>query len=338
MTKRTVTATGVITSIISLAFATSVFASFTTPTSINPLGNFYYHQMPPADQTPSSNLEPPPFAVFILGGGPGFSSWNLEPVQASIADLGHPTYLMDMLGIGENRSQKPVQQPIHTSSQQPVRLLDSWIKQIAQLKTATSPDRPVILVAHSWGALMAMLYTRQYPESVEKIILLNPVDPQKKAMAQLTDEIHERNNREIKAQWDNEQAWENVTEFNEADLETVTLRQIQQVLPTYFLDYEQGKRYANQFTIKDFNIDLNIQAWKEYDETPILFSEINKWQKPLHFLECKQDYLMPYNLNAMQPNINLTSVDLIDQCGHFPWIEQPNIFNRLLAGYLGRSL
>lgn len=328
MIRLAVIVTSFLTSLVSLGFVSSASASFSTAKELHSSGSFYYHQMQPAqppDRSEKPDIENEPSAVFILGGGPGFSSWNLEPVQQTLADLGHKTYLMDMLGIGENRNQKPVQ------------LLDSWVEQIAQLKSTTSPNKPVILVAHSWGALMAMLYTRQHPEDVAKIILLNPVDPLKQAMAQLTDDIHKRNSHEINAQWDDESAWENVTDFNEADLEAVTLRQIQQVLPTYFLDYQQGREYAEQFTIKDFNIDLNIQAWKEYDAQPILFSEINSWQKPLHFIECKQDYLMPHNLNAMQPNINLTSVDVIDQCGHFPWIEQPDTFRRTLSSYLNQA-
>jgi pimeloyl-ACP methyl ester carboxylesterase len=300
----------------------NVYAAFSTPKILQADGHFYYHAIQAQNQSNHSNdgkqiTETLP--VFILGGGPGFSSWNLEPIQQKMADLGHSVYLMDMLGIGENQAKKPQ------------HLLTAWVEQVAQLKTTVSPNQPVILVAHSWGALMAMLYTREYPNSVNKIILLNPVDPQKKAMTQLTEEIHQRNREETETRWDDPSAWEQSTEISEDDLRNITLRQIQQVLPTYFLDYEQGKRYAAQFTINDFNIDLNIQAWKEYDAQPILFSEVETWQKPLHFIECKQDYLMPYNLNAMQPNIPLTTVDVIDQCGHFPWIEQPNPFYRTLA-------
>ena len=303
-------------------------AGFSTPKLFNESGQFYYHEMlpsPTANMAASSlkNTAPtPPYPVFILGGGPGFSSWNLEPIQQKMANLGHRVYLMDMLGIGEN------------ASHQPTELLADWVQQIEQLKLATSPNQPVIVVSHSWGALMAMLYTRTHPDSVKSLILLNPVDPQKKAMEHLTAEIHERNTAETKVNWDDESAWEHVTEIDPGDIQYITLRQIQQVLPTYFLNYEQGTQYAAQFTVDDFDIDLNIQAWKEYDENPILFSEVNAWQKPVHFLECKQDYLMPYNLNAMQPNINLASVDVIDQCGHFPWIEQPEAFYNTLEQYL----
>jgi len=303
-----------------IAPLSNVYAEFSTPKILHSSGDFYYHQIHPTNS--DNKKRDPLIPVFILGGGPGFSSWNLEPIQQEIANTGHSVYLMDMLGIGENRTNKPE------------KLLSAWIEQIEQLKQKVSPDQPVILAAHSWGALMAMLYTRAHQDSVDRIILLNPVDPQKKAMEHLTAEIHERNTQETDTKWDDDSAWEQTTEIKPEDIQYITLRQIQQVLPTYFLDYEQGTRYAAQFTVKDFDIDLNIQAWKEYDAKPVLFSEINAWKKPLHFIECKQDYLMPYNLNAMQPNIKLASVDIIDQCGHFPWIEQPKTFYNLLEQVL----
>lgn len=299
---------------------TNIYASFDTPKILSQTKDFYYHKISSnqkSKQTPS---------VIILGGGPGFSSWNLQPLQQKIAQFGYTTYLMDMVGIGENRFTRP--------GKSDTDLIDQWIKQINQLKTEVSDLKQVILVAHSWGALMAMLYTREHPKAVKKLVLLNPVDPQKKAMQNLTDEIDKRNNQENQIVWDNESAWNNTTVINSEDIKQITLRQIQQVLPTYFLNYDQGKKYAQQFTVNDFNIDINIQAWQEYDANPITFSQINAWQKPIYFLDCQQDYLMPYNLKAMQPNIRFSSVNVIQKCGHFPWIEQPKTFYAQLKKYL----
>lgn len=263
-------------------------------------------------------------AVILLGGGPGFSSWNLEPIQQQIAEMGHDAYLMDMLGIGENRSVLDSEQPV----------LTQWVAQIHALQQTVSADQPVILLAHSWGALMAMLYAREHPQAVAKLILLNPVDPEKKAMAQLTETIHQRNMQLQQNAWDDEAAWENNTEVAEEDIERITLRQIQQVLPTYFLDYQLGQKYAAQFTTNDFNIDLNVQAWREYDLQPISYGEIKQWQIPSYFLECREDYLMPFNLQAMQSKMRLQQVQIIEGCGHFPWIEQPQAFERHLQNFL----
>lgn len=259
--------------------------------------------------------------VFILGGGPGFTSWNLEPIQKQVADQGYQAVVMDMQGIGENV--RPFQKPI----------LETWAAQIEAVRQALNAQ-PVTLIGHSWGALMAMLYIERHPQQVDKLILLNPVDPEKKAMAHLTTEIHQRNLDQQNPQWDNEQAWGNEIGDSQAQLERITLRQIQQVLPTYFYDYSQGVAYANQFSSRDFNIDLNVSAWKEYDRHPLNYELFEKWRKPVYFMECRQDHLMPYNLQAMQAQIDFRRVDLLESCGHFPWVEKPHAFKALIKAYL----
>lgn len=260
--------------------------------------------------------------VMLLGGGPGFSSWNLEPIQKEISQQGFNVLLMDMVGIRDNQ---------HIKATNPI---EQWILQIEKvLSTRPSNTQPVTLIGHSWGALMALLYLREYPEQVDKVILLNPVDPEKKAMQNLTDEIHQRNQMETEQKWDDDAAWTQKTEVAQSEIERITLRQIQQVLPTYFVDYQQGLRYAKQFTIEDFNIDLNVQAWKDYDANPVQYDQV-KGKAKFYFLECKQDYLMPYSQLAYQQNLTLSANVVLDGCGHFPWIEKETQFYNHLTQFL----
>lgn len=272
--------------------------------------------------------------VILLGGGPGFSSWNLQPIQKAVAAWNKDVVLMDMIGIGENRDllnkalvESNPQQLLHTWNQQIHAVQSHW-------QSLTGIKEPAVVIGHSWGALMAMLYAREFPLEVAKIILLNPVDPEKKAMQNLTREIDLRNRTELNLNWDDEANWEHKTEVAESELDRITLKQIKQVLPTYFLNYQQGVEYAEQFGLDDFNIDLNVIAWKAYDANPITYPQLQKLNKPSYFLECKQDYLMPYNLNAMQQHIEFTGKHLIDGCGHFPWIEQPQAFYRTLQSFI----
>lgn len=312
----------------STALAQMPVGGFTTPkhslTMAQPEQQaLYYHQVMPPKGKGASDQDT---TVLLLGGGPGFSSWNLEPIQKQIAQMGWPTLLMDMVGIGEN------------DHWQPNPVITTWIQQIHQvLRHATASSDSVVLVGHSWGALMAMLYQRAHPERIVKVILLNPVDPGKQAMQNLTAEIDQRNRQEQKKPWDDDAAWEQKTQVGMDEVEAITLKQITQVLPTYFMDYQKGQAYAKQFSVDDFDIDLNIQAWKEYDQNPIRYHDLQQAASDYYFLECKQDYLMPYNLNAMQPNMTFQSLDLMDQCGHFPWIEQPAAFYQHLENYLSES-
>lgn len=257
--------------------------------------------------------------AILLGGGPGFTSWNLEPIQNTLVELNWQVYLWDMRGLGEN------------SALSAANSIDDWIKDIESVRQHSGKNT-VTLIGHSWGALMAMLYAREHSEHVERIILLNPVDPEKSSMQALTEAIHKRNLEELQQNWDDDSAWDNAieTQPDEERIAEMTRKQITQVLPTYFMDYKMGQKYAEQFSVADFNIDLNINTWKAYDQNPVTFAQIQQWKFPIDFVECQQDPLMPYNLNAMKPHIEFNSLHIMEQCGHFPWIEQPKAFRNVL--------
>lgn len=300
-------------------FSNNGLASYTSPALFSSIDDhqFKYHLLKPSIYKNESIQN-----VILLGGGPGFSSWNLEPIQKHVQQKGFNVVLMDMIGIGENSHLK-VKQPI-----------EQWIQQIRAIHASPLLQKSkTILIGHSWGALMALLYLREHPKEIDRVILLNPVDPEKKAMQHLTDEIHQRHQQEVSAQWDDESAWEQKTEISAKAMSQMTMRQIELVLPTYFMDYAQGLRYAQQFNKEDFSIDLNVRAWKAYDAMPILYDQI-KGQSKYFFLECDQDYLMPYNQQAYSQNLPLADSTVIKNCGHFPWIEQPEIFYQQLDGFL----
>lgn len=310
----------------------SVSAGFTSPAQTLRLPD-QTHQI---HQTHASQLfyhatqHPPggaalPVAI-VLGGGPGFTSWNLQPVQALIGAQGYKTLLMDMRGLGENA---------HLPTA-PAHIVAQWVADIEHLRMAQGA-RQVTLIGHSWGALMALLYARHHPEKVAQIVLLNPVDPEKQAMQHLTETIHERNRQQLAASWDDESAWNNAvpSQIDPDQARQITQRQITQVLPTYFYDYAQGSAYARQFSHRDFDIDLNVNAWKAYDANPIRYAEMRAWSIPIDFMDCHEDPLMPANLNALQSQGVLRRVELIAQCGHFPWVEQPAQFKERMLRLLG---
>jgi proline-specific peptidase len=274
---------------------------------------FVYHTL--GNTSPSQ-----PLPVVLLGGGPAFSSWNLTPIQQGLQEH-FQVVRMDMLGTGENTL--PNTQAI----------LPKWIAQIEALRVSLNAPK-VILAGHSWGGLMAMLYARDYPQHVEKMIFLNPVDPEMKAMEVLASEINHRQIAQGQHDFNDEANWDNDASASEHSLEYLTLRQINQVLPTYFYDYQKGVQYAAQFTAKDFNLLLNVQAWQEYEAQAVQYSQTKQWTFPMYFMDCQHDTLMPYNLNAMQAQLTFKQVDILEKCSHFPWEEEPQAFYQLMHAYL----
>lgn len=267
-----------------------------------------------------------PLAI-VLGGGPGFSSWNLEPVQRRLAKLGYRTAIMDMLGIGENAK-------LDGQTLTGQELLDTWVSQIEALHEEEADDRPAVLLGHSWGALMALLYTRVHTESVQRLVLLNPVDPERRAMRNVAEQIDVRRSTALSEAWDREQAWE---QRIGQGVDSTARHQIERSLPSYFLDYSQGERYAEQFDASDFSANLNIEGWRAYEANPVNYGTINQWGIPIGFIGCRQDLLMPTNLNVMQSRISFDRITLLEGCVHFPWEEVPSAFDAALAEHVGQT-
>ncbi len=261
-----------------------------------------------------------PVAI-VLGGGPGFSSWNLEPIQRRLAELGYRAAIMDMLGVGENEAS------LEASP------LDDWIAQVEGLRRELAGDRPVVLVGHSWGALMALVYMRDYPQNADRLVLLNPVDPGRTAMRTVTEQIDARRARERGERWDDEAAWTRGDPGSRSADEHAR-HQIERSLPSYFLDYEQGRRYAARFDESDFDPLLNVEGWRAYRDNPVEYATIRDWDVPIDFIGCRQDLLMPESLDALQGNLSLGHVELLAGCVHFPWEEVPREFGEALERVL----
>ncbi len=101
--------------------------------------------------------------VYLIGGGPAFTTWNLGPIQQQLARH-YRVCRWDMRGVGDNKK-------LEISTAMPVLL--QWIDDMAMIL----PQQAVILWGHSWGALQALLFTKHYPERVKTLVLNNPVDP-----------------------------------------------------------------------------------------------------------------------------------------------------------------
>jgi pimeloyl-ACP methyl ester carboxylesterase len=254
-------------------------------------------------------------AVLILSGGPGFTAWNLLPLQQRMAQR-HRTLLFDMRGMGDQAS-LPLTQG---------RLLDQWIQDIEAVRIEKKIERWT-LVGHSWGGLMALLYAKSYPERVSKLLLLNPVDPEKKGLVDILDRINERQAQFKPDAWDAEfEGKDSTMKGFQATDESVRLYQIRHVLPTYFVDMAQGEAYAAQFTAQDFSPEINSRIWQEYDAQPFSKDDARRLTQPIIFADCDQDLLMPENQQGLKSYFPSMKSKVFKQCAHFPWVEQPKAF------------
>ena len=106
--------------------------------------------------------------VVLLAGGPGLNPVYMQPVWEDLARR-HRVIVLHQRGTG--KSILPVVDAAHLS-------VDAYVDDLEALRKHLGLQK-LVLVGHSWGGMLAMLYLSRQPAHVEKLVLLDPggLDP-----------------------------------------------------------------------------------------------------------------------------------------------------------------
>jgi len=243
--------------------------------------------------------------VYLIGGGPAFTTWNLEPIQQQLRDR-FKVCRWDMRGVGDNAM-------LNIKTDVPV--LTQWIDDMAMVL----PKQPVVLWGHSWGALQALLFARLYPERVMALVLNNPVDPELKSLENIEFKryVHPYVESQLKIE----------------DIDTLAEQRhrFRSKIASYFMDAEKGWAYSAGFNKNDTNNELNVRIWEEYRQMPLDIEDLELLSPKISkLIYCKRDLLMPESFEEYSRVIASDKHYTIDDCAHFPWVESPEEFYEVL--------
>jgi len=262
-----------------------------------------YTSMPMSQITVNCQGEGQP--VYLIGGGPAFTTWNLEPIQQQLRDH-FKVCRWDMRGVGENAQ-------LGFKANTPV--LTQWMQDMATVL----PRQPVVLWGHSWGALQALLFARHYPDRVKALVLNNPVDPELKSLEniEIKRNVHPYVESKLK--------------IDDIDTPAEQRHRFRSKIASYFMDAEKGWKYSAGFDADDTNNELNVLIWDEYRHMPIKQADLELLSPKISSLiYCEQDVLMPESLELYSKAISLEKHHIINGCAHFPWVESPEEFYDIL--------
>lgn len=108
-------------------------------------------------------VDGPPDAqtIVVLHGGAGGDFRSLQGLS-DLSDT-HRVVFYDQRGAGLSE-RVPAEQ----------LTLDWYLAELDEVIALTSLDRPVVLIGHSWGAMLAVAYLGEHPNRVESAVLIEP--------------------------------------------------------------------------------------------------------------------------------------------------------------------
>jgi proline iminopeptidase len=272
--------------------------SGTTKSTTAPL---YWVKYGPPNQNP----------LLLIHGGPGADHQYLLPQMLHLAEK-HELILYDQRGGGKSRS----------NDQEPV----TWQKHVEDLTAIVKEFSldPLTLVGYSWGGLLATLYSLQSNPS--RLILIDPAPFARKYRIEFENEFRKRAQspqiQQMRAELDS-------SGLRESNPEAFRQRQFELSVAGYFAHPEKATN------LTPFRVIARTQqsVWDslgDYD----LFSQLGQIRCPTLIVHGRDDPI-PVESSIEGAKAMNARLVLLDDCGHVPYVEQPEKLFAATDEFLG---
>jgi proline iminopeptidase len=259
-------------------------------------------------------------AIF-LSGGPGFDIDYMIPAAAFIP-ASYQRVFFEQRGTG--RSTLTLTPDTMT--------LRNVVEDLEGLRLHLKQER-LFLIGHSWGGMLAMAYAAAHPDRIDRMILIGPGGPTLEFTAWFSDNIRMRLRPEdIEA----ERYWEEAPKRGVSE-DKAALEGIRAITPGYFFDRGKGLAFASALKDGAVHVQVNLLLFgdmrKQYDSRPGL----QKVTRPVLIVQGHQDPVGDKTAEDIRAAIKTSTLTYINQCGHFPWLEQPEDFRTAVSRFLGEN-
>ena len=249
--------------------------------------------------------------VVILSGGPGFDCDYMQPLAQELGKS-YRAILVDLRGTG--RSVPPVIN--HDTVNLKLTMAD-----LEAIRAQIGVERWTVL-GHSAGAVLAMAYATSYPSRVSSLLLVNSGPIRAASAAAEMDNVM----LHLTPQERQEMSKSGAKDFGSL---------FKYLVPGYFYDRSRTAQLPPAFGPANFHEETaNLLAADIFSGDGDLRPGLKDFSRPVLVIAGRQDPCDP----AMQYEIHLalknSTLHLLDRCGHFSWIEQPEQFYKTVREFL----
>ncbi len=207
--------------------------------------------------------------------------------------------------------------------------IDNFIQDIDELRNTFGIDK-LNIMAHSWGGLLAMKYAIKHPENTKSLILINSVGASSEISTMANQTLAERFTKEDSIQ----------------KAEIIQTEEFQKREPNA-IEALMKIGFKHQFYNISFIDSLNLSLNKDYIKTSKLLqnlaidlteydfhSDLKKIQSPTLLIYGSEDPLTELAGTRIHESIENSEFKILDNCGHFPFIEKKDEFKTTVVNFM----
>lgn len=254
--------------------------------------------------------------ILIINGGPGMNSEGFEPLAKELSKS-NQTIIYDQRGTGLSFLDKVDETTV---------TLDLMVNDIEKLRKHLHIKSWVIM-GHSFGGMLASYYTSKYPDNVSALILSSSggVDMQLFSQLNITQKL-------TKAQKDSLQFWNakilagDLTykaKFNRGKYLAPAYLENEEYIPTIAHRLTQGNVMINSLVFQNMkNIGFDCR------------DKLKSFKGNVLIIQGDNDIISKDIALKSQSVFQNSELVIIANCGHYGWLDQPEIYYSKLSFFL----
>lgn len=258
--------------------------------------------------------------VIVIHGGPGLSQDYLLPGMTRLSETNQVVFY-DQRCSGRTEDDGDPEK----------RTLSVFADDLEAVRRAFGFEK-VSVVGHSWGGLVAMKYAIDYPGSVDRLVLLNSMMASSEDFA-----VFGQNwNRCLSPFIEELERIKKTESYLSGDPDTV-----ETFFKTLFRPYFALSAKADEVNFRA-TVEENlkwIETWNHFQKT--LFSQPFDYLPDLQKLTCPAlvvhgnvDVIPLSSSENLCKNIPGSKLIVMEECGHFPYVEKPDELFGILNDFL----
>jgi proline iminopeptidase len=259
--------------------------------------------------------------IVFLSGGPGFEVDYMIPT-ADFVPASYQRVFYEQRGTGRSRL------ATMTAENMTIRHV---VADLEALRVHLKQER-LFLVGHSWGGMLAMAYAAAHPDRIDRMILIGPGGPTLEFAEWFNDNIHMRLRPEdVEA----ERYW-NEAPKRGVDANKAALEEVRAITPGYFFDRAKGLAFASQLPEGTLTVQVNTLLFADMTKGYDLRPGLRQLDRPVLIVQGHQDPIGDKTAEDIHATIKSSVLTYLNHCGHFPWLEQPEAFRRIVAEFFDK--
>ncbi len=259
--------------------------------------------------------------LIVVHGGAGYLTHEYLLPHLTPLSENNLVIFYDQRGLGKSTGELSLQQ----------NNLKLYVDDIESLRKSLGVDK-VSLLGHSWGGLLAMHYALSYPGSVDRIILTNSMVADAQDLGLFFGELTKR----VAPYQAEINELEAGTPFKNGETKPVA-RVSQLYFQTYMYNPENIKKIKLCKT-QDENI-RGAKVWEIFKSQIFMqpyniLTDIENIKCPTLIIHGNEDVMPLASNEHIHDAITSSELLRIEQCGHFPFVEQPETFFKAVRAFL----